>query len=62
MSFSLIQVITSGTGTASLPRVPKGEKPLGRVWDRVPTQKGESRNEKTIYRSRKNSWYSWSER
>ena len=27
----------TGAGTAFLPRVPRGEKPLGRVWDSVPT-------------------------
>ena len=27
----------TGAGTASLPRVLRGEKPLGRVWDSVPT-------------------------
>ena len=27
----------TGAGTASLPRILRGEKPLSRVWDSVPT-------------------------
>ena len=39
---SIFMFSVTGAGTASRPGVPIGEKPLGRVWDKVPTSQNDT--------------------